>query len=146
MSLLSPVINLVDSLVNPVYNNLGAQIGYYDTLANLANANITYNGKAGVSLTPPSTWVIKTLTGEVNAGQYLLAHGYTPSWASDADVAAAAANATPSDYGTGFNIDFSNIFPNLTTDLTNTASKVGTYAVIGGFALAALLIVTRRRT
>lgn len=126
-----------DQTSHAVYNELGRNIGYYQTDQTLASGHVMlYSGEA---VGNPANWQVKNALGVLtSAAQYLTGQGLYPSWQTAADTQAQsdAANAPP------FTLPSLPTFslPNLGSP---SGTQLGTVALWAGLGLVSLLVVRK---
>lgn len=126
--------------VNPLYNALGRNWGYYVDLPHLAAGQVmTYKGETAG---PPQEWRVKNLLGVlVNAGDYLIQNRLKPFWLSQEEVLAkspgAVAVVQPASPSVGMPI------VELTPQQAAAGISVAQLAVYGALGLVGLLVLRR---
>lgn len=136
-----------------IYNSNGVQIGYYDTLSDLANGVIHYTLKAGASVDAPSTWLMNGGPFAIRqpVAKYLVSQGIIPTWKMpDSIVPTVQAQNTPfgwDTFGNDLQAGVTGLIPNIDLGFSTPsidATKLGTYAVWGGLGLLGLIVVLKK--
>lgn len=142
MDLRSYLSTFVAQSVNPIYNALGRNVGYFASDADLAAGQVyTYDGE---TLGPPEQWRVKNLFGVLtDAGSYLVDKGLKPFWL-DADAAQAIYDSQHQPLLP--NIDLGDLFSSAGNQLAPGVSASGEivkWGAIGGLGLAGFLLIMR---
>lgn len=143
------------ALLDPhtVYNSLGVQIGYYDTLQDLANGVIHFQaapGKSlqGMSMESPASWQVNCgfFAQRKGVTECLLSQGLVPAWATPDQVSQAATDNAPvgwSDIVPSVDVNFPGL-PEFNNPFGNVSPNLPSYALIGGLGLLAIILVAKK--
>lgn len=140
-----------------VYNSLGVQIGYYDTLQDLANGVVHFQaapGKSlsGMSMESPASWQVDCgfFAQRKGVTECLLSQGLVPSWATADQVTQAQNDNAPIGWGDilpaiDLNIpalpEFSNPFGAMNTAL---GVNLPSYAILAGLGLFGVILLAKK--
>lgn len=145
-NLLSSVKDTYARTVNQVFNSLGRNIGYFTDDQQLARGQL--NLYAGETIGDPNTWVVTSPLGyDVPASVYLVNKGLQPSWLSPSQATALLAQ-TASPIAPLLSPPPAVPAPSTVPAVIGgslTGSHLASWALIGGFGVASLVILTRRR-